>query len=162
MVADPDRAIAVFDIDGVVADVRHRLHYLSRRPKDWDGFFGAAADDPALEVGLALVVDMARTYDIVWLTGRPARLRRLTSSWLERHGLEAGELHMRSDRDRRPARLFKLDELRKLAARPVAAFVDDDDEVVAAAVAAGYPAQLADWLPRADTLRAAQDRLGRS
>ena len=47
----PDRpedalpTIAVFDVDGVLADVRHRLHFVERRPKDWPGFFGAMADD---------------------------------------------------------------------------------------------------------------------
>ena len=37
--------VAVVDIDGVVADVRHRLHHVADRPKDWRSFFAAAADD---------------------------------------------------------------------------------------------------------------------
>jgi hypothetical protein len=41
-VSSVDRPLAVFDLDGVLADVRHRLHFLDRRPKDWDGFFAAA------------------------------------------------------------------------------------------------------------------------
>ena len=42
MTADPQgaRPLAIFDIDGVVADVRHRLHHLESRPKGWDEFFG--------------------------------------------------------------------------------------------------------------------------
>jgi hypothetical protein len=52
--------------------------------------------------------------------------------------------------------------LRRLAPRGVAAFVDDDDEVVAAAVAAGFPALLADWVPRDAELRRAQDEEGRT
>ncbi len=39
-------SVAVFDIDGVLADVRHRLHHVAARPKDWDAFFGAAPQDP--------------------------------------------------------------------------------------------------------------------
>ena len=62
--------LAVFDIDGVVADVRHRLHHLAGRPKDWDGFFDAAADDPPLPTGIALVAELAQRHEIVWLTGR--------------------------------------------------------------------------------------------
>jgi hypothetical protein len=157
-----DRPIAVFDIDGVVADVRHRLHYLTRRPKDWDGFFGTAADDPPLEAGLALVADLAGEHDIVWLTGRPDWLRRVTHDWLVEQQLPARELHMRPPQDYRPARQFKLDQLRRLAPRPISAFIDDDDEVVTAALAAGYPAVLAEWVPRAEPMRQAQDRLGRS
>jgi len=29
-------------IDGVLADVHHRLHHIARRPKDWPAFFAAA------------------------------------------------------------------------------------------------------------------------
>jgi hypothetical protein len=162
VVVEGERAIAVFDIDGVVADVRHRLHHLTSSPKDWTGFFAAAAADPPLETGLLLVADMARNYDIVWLTGRPSRLHAITSTWLDRYGLGSNELHMRANRDYRPARVYKLGELHKLAARSIVAFVDDDDEVVTSAAAAGYPAQLADWVPRANAMRDAQDRLGRS
>ena len=46
----PDsRPIAVFDIDGVLADVRHRLHHLQCRPQRWEAFFTAADRDPLLE-----------------------------------------------------------------------------------------------------------------
>jgi hypothetical protein len=154
--------LAVFDIDGVVADVRHRLHYLESRPKDWGGFFGAAGDDATLTEGLALVDDLRQRHDITWLTGRPEWLRVTTRDWLDTNGLPPGELFMRPNHDRRPARLFKLDMLRRLAGRDIAAFIDDDAEVVDAARSAGYPAALADWAARTPTLRDAQDRLGRT
>jgi len=41
----------VFDIDGVLADVGHRLAYVERRPKDWKAFFAAAPLDPPLREG---------------------------------------------------------------------------------------------------------------
>ncbi len=153
--------LAVFDIDGVVADVRHRLHHLDP-PRSWSAFFAAAAEDPLLPEGARLVNDLAREHEIVWLTGRPAWLRATTADWLTRHRLPGIELHLRPGRDHRPARLYKVDVLRSLAARPVAAFVDDDPEVISAAAAAGFPAVLADWLPRDRTLREAQERLGRT
>ncbi len=154
--------IAVFDIDGVVADVRHRVHYLEGGRKDWAGFFRSADRDQPLAEGIALVHDLAQSHDIVWLTGRPAWLRTVTSDWLAAQGLPIAELHMRPNADRRPARLYKLAVLRSLRRRGVAAFVDDDDEVVETARAAGFPAALADWVPRGLTLREAQDRSGRS
>ena len=46
--------IAVFDIDGVLADVRHRLHHVERSPKNWDGFFAEMVDDAPLEPPLDL------------------------------------------------------------------------------------------------------------
>jgi hypothetical protein len=86
----------------------------------------------------------------------------VTDDWLAKHGLPHGEIHLRANGDRRPARLFKLSVLRRLSARSIAAFIDDDAEVVQAAIAAGYPALLADWVPRASSLREAQDWLGRA
>jgi phosphoglycolate phosphatase-like HAD superfamily hydrolase len=153
--------LAVFDIDGVVADVRHRLHHLDG-PKSWMAFFDAAADDALLPQGARLVADLAKRHEIVWLTGRPEWLRDTTADWLAGHGLPGVELHLRPTRDYRPARLYKVEVLRRLSRRGVAAFVDDDPEVIASATAAGFPAVLADWVPRDAVLSDAQDRLGRT
>jgi hypothetical protein len=157
--------LAVFDIDGVVADVRHRVHHLHRAPgghRSWQRFFAEADADPPLAEGLALVRDLAARHEVVWLTGRPEWLRSITADWLQRHELPGDELHMRRNGDFRPARDYKLTVLRALERRRIAAFVDDDGEVIAAALASGYPAVLADWVPRDADLRDAQDRLGRT
>lgn len=155
--------LAVFDIDGVVADVRHRLHHLQRpRHRAWHRFFDEADLDPLLPEGATLVADLARDHEIVWLTGRPDWLRRTTVDWLARHGLPGAELHMRPTGDYRPARIYKLEVLRALAPRGVAALVDDDSEVIDAAVRAGFAAVLADWVPRDADLRDAQERWGRT
>jgi phosphoglycolate phosphatase-like HAD superfamily hydrolase len=140
--------VAVFDIDGVLADVRHRLHHVARRPKDWDAFFGAAPLDPPLPEGLAAVATAAEAgHTIVYLTGRPARCRADTLHWLATHGLPAGELFMREDGDRRPARFTKVATLRHLArGSRVVAFVDDDAAVVQAVRSAGFPVLHAAWM----------------
>lgn len=159
----------MIDIDGVVADVRHRLHHLSGRGS-WPAFFEAADRDPLLAEGAAVVTELARTSRIVWLTGRPDWLRQTTENWLDQHGLPDGELYMRASHDRRPARLFKVSVLRRLrdaaSQDPIVAIVDDDPEVVDALRDAGFPAVLADWVPRDDatgaTLRDAQEHLGRT
>lgn len=152
--------LAVFDIDGVVADVRHRLHHLHRHR--WDRFFDDAESDPLLPEGAALVSDLAGRHEIIWLTGRPEWLRGTTDAWLRRHDLPGDELHMRGHGDYRPARVFKLAVLRNLRPRGIAALIDDDGEVIEAALAAGLPAVLADWVPRDADLREAQERFGRT
>lgn len=154
-------SLAVFDVDGVVADVRHRLHHLKRHGS-WHAFFAAAERDTLLPEGARLVADLARQHEIVWLTGRPEWLRATTADWLAAHQLPGTELHLRPRGDYRPAAQFKLGALRRLAERGIAAVVDDDDEVVQAALAAGFPAVLADWVPRDAALRRAQDRDGRT
>lgn len=153
----------MIDIDGVVADIRHRLHLIQDRPKQWDAFFAAAADDPPLADGVALVRELAADHDVLWLTGRPERNRALTESWLAGLGLPDRPLLMRPDRDFRPAKLTKREELRRLRRdREVAVVVDDDPDVVAMLTADGFPVRLAEWLPHSSTLHKAQEREGRT
>jgi phosphoglycolate phosphatase-like HAD superfamily hydrolase len=152
--------LAVFDVDGVVADVRHRLHHLDGM--SWSAFFRSAGRDPLLDEGARLVAELAQQHEIVWLTGRPEWLRDVTLDWFDAHGLPSDELHMRGNHDHRPARIFKLSVLHKLAPRGIAALIDDDPEVVSDALDAGFPAVLADWVPRGDRLRDAQERWGRT
>jgi hypothetical protein len=157
------RPLAVIDIDGVVADVRHRLHLIESRPKRWDAFFASSADDPPLATGVTLVRELAADHDVVWLTGRPERNRDLTERWLAAHGLPDGTLLMRRDRDFRPAREAKRDQLRRLRRdREIAVVVDDDPAVVATLAEDGFPVRLADWLPHSSTLQKAQDQEGRT
>lgn len=141
---------AVFDIDGVLADVRHRLHHVAARPKDWDAFFAAAPEDPPLPEGLAAVATARDAGQVVlYVTGRPERCRADTLAWLAAHGLPAGELVMRDDADRRPARVTKLAALRRLSRRVrVEVFVDDDAAVVAMVRGAGFPVRHAEWMAR--------------
>ena len=157
------RPVAVVDIDGVVADVRHRLSHVARRPKDWDAFFAAAPDDPPLAEGLDRVRALRARYDVVFVTGRPERCRADTEDWLARHGLGGLPVVMRREDDRRPARRTKLDEVRRIAAgATIAVVVDDDPDVCAALTAAGWPVEQATWMARPAALHAAQERDGRT
>jgi phosphoglycolate phosphatase-like HAD superfamily hydrolase len=154
---------AVFDVDGVVADVRHRLRHVEKRPKNWAAFFAAAHRDPALRPGVELVHEYAEAHELVWLTGRPERLRTVTERWFEEHDLPAGRLLMRPDHDRRPAKDYKAFRVRRLAAEgTVAMVVDDDPEVVRRLEREGFPVRLADWVPHRKALRQAQERDGRT
>jgi phosphoglycolate phosphatase-like HAD superfamily hydrolase len=142
------RPIVVLDIDGVLADVRHRLHYLAAHPKNWDAFFAAAKDDDILDVGAEFARQAAATHDVLYLTGRPERLRAATQTWLDRHALPPGTLLMRGDNDRRRSSAIKLQALRALRrTAAVELLVDDDPSVVTAARAAGFTVQHADWMP---------------
>ncbi|WP_329791937.1 hypothetical protein V1227_08345 [Lentzea sp. DG1S-22] len=143
------RPVAVMDIDGTVADVRHRLHFLdSDSPTKWADFFDAAGDDPVLPDGAELAHKLAVDHDIVWLTGRPVRLAELTRRWLAEQGLPPGELVMQPHGDKRPARLVKLERVLELQRQhTVALVVDDDPRVVSQLRAAGLPVHHATWAP---------------
>lgn len=155
---------AVIDLDGVLADVRHRLHFLESKPKDWNGFFAGIPDDPVLPEGRAVVDRLARDHELIYLTGRPSSTRGETEAWLSRHGFPRARLVMRSARDRRPARQTKPALLRDLTGdgRRVAVVVDDDPEVCEALETAGWPVLRADWMTRPETLAEAQEKTGRT
>lgn len=154
----------MFDIDGVLADVRHRLHYIRVRPKRWDEFFAAAPADDTLSPGVDLLhTAVADGFSVVYSTGRPERCRADTVEWFERHGLPRGQLRMRHDRDRRPARLVKLAVLEELHARGGVAYaVDDDQAVVETLRAAGFEVVHATWMsdtePQQQSLFDAQEQ----
>jgi hypothetical protein len=167
-VSDLPAGIVVLDIDGVLADVRHRLHHVEKRPKDWTAFFDAMDDDSALEDGVRTATayaEQGRT--IVYLTGRNESYRDLTTGWLRRHGLPEGRLVMRREDDRRPARVFKPQALERIAREgEIVAVVDDDAAVVDVLRREGWPVVHATWMnAEADaqqTLFDAQEVEGRS
>ena len=155
--------VAGVDIDGVLADVRHRLHHLQPSPKDWDAFFAAAPDDAPLAEGVRVVRELARVCDLVYLSGRPARCRADTVAWFERHGLPPGDLVLRPPGDFRPARLVKVEILDRLSQhRKVTVLVDDDPQVCEAARRAGYDVLPATWMGAAPELTEAQEAEGRT
>ena len=150
--------LAIVDIDGVVADVRHRLHHVERGRKNWKAFFAAAADDPTHEEGLAIVETLRSGHEIVFLTGRPEHLRRVTETWLTAAGLGGTQLFMRRADDRRPAAQMKRDIIAGLArTRTIGIVVDDDQKVLDTLRAAGYPTFAATWERRSADERAALD-----
>jgi phosphoglycolate phosphatase-like HAD superfamily hydrolase len=158
-----ERPLAVFDVDGVLADVRHRLHHLEGRPKNWGAFFRDAVNDPPLAEGIALCQESAKDCEVVYVTGRPEHCRRDTLDWFARHDLPEGRLSMRSDGDRRPARMAKPQLLRRLARnRTVAVVVDDDEQVCDAYEQAGWRVLRARWMETAPVLERAQEEEGRT
>ncbi|MER5611205.1 hypothetical protein [Streptomyces sp. NPDC002215] len=157
------RPLAVFDLDGTLADSGHRQHYLEGRRRDWDGFFAAAVDDPPLAEGVRLALDSAGSCEVRYLTGRPERCRRDTVAWLAEQGLPEGRVYMRRDGDRRPARHTKLEILKRLGReREIRMLVDDDELVCDAAEQAGFTVVRARWAKVSPALQDAQEREGRT
>ena len=155
--------VAVVDIDGVLADVRHRLHHVTGRPKDWRAFFAGAGDDGLLTEGEHTARRLAEVYEVVYLSGRPERLRAVTQGWLDRHDLPPGRLVLRPYADYRPASVWKVEQLESLAGtRTVAVLVDDDPRVLDAARQAGFDVLPATWMGEHSALREAQEREGRT
>jgi hypothetical protein len=139
--------IAVFDIDGTVADISHRRNLLEvEGPARWTDFFAAAGKDAPIPDGVQAVRALARDLQIVWLTGRPERLRVLTEDWLREHELPRGRLIMHPDGLDASSVVVKTTQVQELARdHEITRIVDDDPRVVHALRAAGFPAEQAPW-----------------
>jgi hypothetical protein len=120
---DPDRAnwrtwtnidwsdiqIAFLDIDGVLADTRHRDHHVQTSPKQWGAYFAGMKRDDVWEPGLQLYCDLVEEgVEIVYLTGRNENYRAITLDWLLKAGFGLQwELKMRPIRVRDPLHELK-------------------------------------------------------
>lgn len=109
--------IALVDIDGTIADISHRLHYIKSdgtkyipddAPVDWDSFFNAMVDDIPIDGMCKLIQSLNHVYDIIYITGRPDSHRKQTEEWLNNHKfpLMLG-VYMRTTGDHRPDYLVK-------------------------------------------------------
>ena len=76
------KAAVIFDLDGTLADRRHRLHFIEQS-KDWKGFFEQMINDPPIKEVVAKLLDHHELqHAIIILTGRPDEYREHTINWL--------------------------------------------------------------------------------
>jgi hypothetical protein len=135
--------IAVFDVDGVLADASHRQHHVESRPKDWEAFFAEVGGDTLLEHGRRRLLDLAADHEIVLLSGRPEGTRADTLAWLTRQGLGGLRLVLRPDSDHRRAADFKASVIGEIGSPDEVALVLDDDPSITARLAMlGYRVEL--------------------
>jgi hypothetical protein len=137
----------VFDIDGTLSDLTHRLHFIQCDEPDWNGFFGAVAGDLVHEHIADLVRKLEVFHPVVLVSGRSDQCRAATEDWLRRHNIPFNRLYMRKQGCHRPDDMVKkalLDVLLADGYEPVMAF-DDRDRVVKMWRENGIPcAQVAD------------------
>lgn len=107
--------IVLCDIDGTVADISHREHYLINKDQkgrtNWKAFFSEMNKDTVREEIRSLLYDcycvQYAPCEVVFLTGRPEDYRDVTEKWLEDNRFYYTELHMRPKGDRRPDWIVK-------------------------------------------------------
>lgn len=97
-------SVVVFDIDGVLADHRHRIHYIAEAPKDWEAYYDGMVSDPTHDYLVDCLKSHAAEGCVILATGRPEKYRNRTCDWLERVGIyySVSDLLMRADGDFRP------------------------------------------------------------
>lgn len=123
----------IFDIDGTLADITHRLHHIKNGNKNWDAFHAECVNDKPVEP----ICMMARfhhtySYPIILVSGRSDIVRAETVAWLAKHQIGYLQLLMRKHGDYRPDDILKEEFLDKLLAEghKILYTVDDRQRVV--------------------------------
>lgn len=118
----------IFDLDGTLADCRHRLHHIKNGNNNWPAFF----DDMSLDMPSAYVVTLAQlTYNsrvtaLVICSGRPDSHKQPTIDWLTAQDVKFDELLMRKTGDARPDVEVKLEMLEEIRKKYEVLFAVDD------------------------------------
>jgi hypothetical protein len=131
--------LIAFDIDGTLADLTHRLHWVKGEGKpDWEAFFSLVhADQPITEmVELCnMLLKHHRTEDeVIFVSGRSSVCREATIQWLHEYTLaqlhtheeeetrgfvdylDRPMLYMREEGDRRPDYMVKASLAKEIKA----------------------------------------------
>jgi len=104
--------IYVFDIDGTLADISHRLHFIQQEPKDWRGFFAACTEDlPISDIIDVLRALHAKGHTIVLISGRSDEVRGVTEAWFNNYCIPYNRILMRKHGDHREDSMVKAELL---------------------------------------------------
>ena len=137
------KPLYIFDLDGTLALIDHRRHFVERErgKQDWDAFFLACdKDEPCSPVIRVMETLRYSGADIRVWSGRSDMAKEQTIDWLAHHTsfctweLEPPVLLMRQEKDYTPDDEMKqqwLSELSKEDRDRLVAVFDDRDKVVA-------------------------------
>lgn len=133
------KPLYIFDLDGTLALIGHRRHYVERakgKKQDWAAFHAACVDDlpnaPVIETMRRLWAEA----EVRIFSGRSDEVREQTEAWLAKHRCYPGRasLTMRAAGDFTPDDVLKRRWYEALPAfdrRRLVAVFDDRDRVVA-------------------------------
>lgn len=100
----------IFDIDGTLADHRHRLQYVEKDgKKDWKSFFSEQKDDIPYPHTVLLANLLSKFSAIILITARPECERQTTVEWLTSYKVKYDMLLMRPNDNRLPSVNVKHD-----------------------------------------------------
>lgn len=147
----------IFDLDGTLALIEHRRHFVEGPQKDWRAFFAACVDDKPNAPVIRTLQALRKAGAECWIwSGRSDEVRQQTVEWLCKHGcfghpvttlpwwpFAAPErFRMRPAGDYTPDDELKrrwLDEMEPPEFSRLVAVFDDRDKVVAMWRSLGVP-----------------------
>ena len=132
--------LVVFDIDGTLADLSHRRHFVASKPKNWNAFDAAIPfDKPFDDIIYVLKTYYKLKHKIILCSGRSERTRTVTVNWLRANDIPYTQLYMRTDNDHRQDSIVKVELLNMIREEHGEPFLwfDDRQQVVDAIRAQG-------------------------
>ena len=142
------RNAVVVDLDGTLANIDHRLHFVQRESRDYDAFYAALEHDTVNQWCVALMEALYFSgYPIILVSARRKSVEDATRKWLDTNGIDCDSLVLlRADGDHSPAAELKMKWLAEYGAKNVLFVIDDNQKVVDAWRAAGVVClQCAAW-----------------
>jgi hypothetical protein len=121
------------DIDGTIAEIEHRRHWVRCKPRNWPAFEKNMHLDTLIEP-VAAVIRALHSHGnrIIMCSARGEQSRKVTEEWLQNNNICYEDLYMRPLKDSRDDQLVKkemLDRIRNDGYNPVAV-IDDRPKVV--------------------------------
>lgn len=126
------KKFVLVDIDGTLADIQHRKHFVEQEKKDWKSFFEAMSDDTLIESTVKLVEEALPDYELWLVSGRPNNYRTKTLQWMKKQGISQyfTGLIMREEGDKRPDTDTKRDIMHCFGVENIAYVIDDRPSVI--------------------------------
>jgi hypothetical protein len=123
--------IWIFDLDGTLADIRHRRHFVEGKNKDWPSFHASCADDTP-NVHVIDVFKKLSMHNPCWiLSGRDDSVKEQTLEWLFNNGICFEKIFMRSHGDHQPDVSLKEGWLKEIIkTHSILGVFDDRDRLV--------------------------------
>ena len=110
--------LVVCDLDGTVANIMHRTHYVRTKPANWEAFAKAIPlDYPEAEVIAVVNALHSAGHEVIFASGRKESERELSLDWMAKHigdwVLET-KLYMRKEGDFRKDDVIKTEILAEI------------------------------------------------
>lgn len=139
-IMDDKRKAIIVDIDGTLANSDHREYILEHGNRD--GYFDAADGDTVNDWCADLIDQYRGSHAIILLTGRPEKIRDLTTFWLNDYDIPYDMLIMRGENDREQGHIYK-DKIYQNYLRhryDVRLIIDNDPKIIEKFRSMGIPA----------------------
>lgn len=146
------KPLYIFDLDGTLANIEHRLYFIENGRNDWRSFYRACGSDEPIPAAITTLQCLQRSRAEIWIwTGRSDEVRRDTEEWLVQNGIWRSRLNpfrapeallMRRAGDHRPDVEVKREWLSMLEPpehRRLTAVFEDRKSVVQMWRATGVP-----------------------